>query len=224
MSQIRIATARLRWNESNSVPSIPHLLRGAIASQFPDQPIFHQHTEKGFIYRYPMIHYRWDNKEAMIFAFGEGADSLLNVQFLDNPFRLGDKTYCIADVQFALSTHKIVESSRLMRFFFRSPWLPLNQKNYAKYQHLTKYEQQIELDRLAVANILSALKGLNIFFQDRLYVGFVCNKSRVCRYKDTSLLGFQGTLLTNIDLPSGFAIGKAVSHGYGWLERVGTAT
>ena len=148
----------------------------------------------------------------------------MNVPFLDSPFRLGDKTYCVADVQFALSTHKIVESPRLMRFFFRSPWLPFNQKNYAKYQHLTKYEQQIELDRLAVANILSALKGLNIFFQDRLYAGFVCNKSRVCRYKDTSLLGFQGTLLTNIDLPSGFAIGKAVSHGYGWLERVGTAS
>ncbi len=38
-------------------------------------------------------------------------------------------------------------------------------------------------------------------------------------YKDVHLAGFRGRLLTNLDLPDGFALGRAVSHGYGWIER-----
>src|SRR5438477_267012 len=34
------------------------------------------------------------------------------------------------------------------------------------------------------------------------------------------VVGFSGTLLANVDLPDGFAFGRAVSHGHGWLFRV----
>lgn len=220
MKKIKIAIARLCFEEPYSGPPVPHLLRGAIASQFPSHPIFHQHTQDGFIYRYPMIQYRWDKTDGLVFAFGSGAESLINIPFLNTSLRLGNKCFSISDVQLNLLTHTISISSRLNRYFFRSPWLPFNQTNYSRYQSLPQKEQQTERDRLAVANILSALKGLDIFLQERLYAGFIFKKSRICHYKEASLLGFQGTLLTNIDLPSGFAIGKAVSHGYGWLERV----
>ena len=219
MKKVNIAVARLSFEGRYYGPPAPHLLRGAIASQFPNQPIFHQHTQNGLIYRYPMVQYRWAKTAGVIFAFGVGAESLINVPFLNTALRLGDKIYYVADVQLDLFTHTFSISPRLNRYFFRSPWLPFNQANYLRYQRLSSRQQQTERDRIAVANILSALKGLDIFLTEHLYAGFVFKQSRVCRYKDVSLLGFQGTLLTNVDLPSGFGIGKAVSHGYGWIER-----
>ena len=221
MKKIRIAIARLCFQECSRLLT-PHLLRGAIASQFPDQPIFHQHTSDGFIYRYPMVQYRRDKTDGLVFAFGAGAESLIDIPFLNMSLRLGGECFYVSDVQLNLLTHTISVSSRLNRYFFRSPWLPFNQTNYSSYQSLSPRERQTERDRLAVANILSALKGLDIFVRERIYAGFIFKKSRICQYKKTSLLGFQGTLLTNIDLPSGFAIGKAVSHGYGWLEHADT--
>ena len=221
MKKIRIAIARLCFQEGSRLLA-PHLLRGAIASQLPDRPIFHQHASDGFIYRYPMVQYRRDKTDGLIFAFGAGAESLIDIPFLNMSLRLGDERFCVSDVQLNLLTHTISVSSRLNRYFFRSPWLPFNQTNHSSYQNLSPKERQTERDRLAVANILSALKGLDIFVRERIYAGFILKKSRICHYKKTSLLGFQGTLLTNIDLPSGFAIGKAVSHGYGWLERADT--
>lgn len=219
MKRVNIAIARISFESRYSGPPAAHLLRGAIASQFTDQPIFHQHSQNGLMYRYPMVQYRWAKNAGMIFAFGAGAESLTNVPFLNAALRLGDKTYYVTDVQLDFFTHTFSISPRLNRYFFRSPWLPFNQVNYSRYQSLSRTQQQTERDRLAVANILSALKGLDIFLTEHLYAGFVFKQSRICRYKETSLLGFQGTLFTNVDLPSGFGIGKAVSHGFGWMER-----
>lgn len=224
MKRVNIAVARLSFEGRYYGPPAPHLLRGAIASQFPNQPIFHQHTRDGLIYRYPMVQYRWAKTVGVIFAFGIGAKSLIKVPFLNTALRLGDKVYNVADVQLDFFTHTFSVSPRLNRYFFRSPWLPFNHENYSRYQNLSRTQQQTERDRLAVANILSALKGWDVFLVEHLYAGFVFKQSRVCRYKDTSLFGLQGTLLTNVDLPSGFGIGKAVSHGYGWMERANAVT
>jgi hypothetical protein len=48
-------------------------------------------------------------------------------------------------------------------------------------------------------------------------VTFVDARSRRCRLKQQDLLGFDGRLVCNLVLPSGFAFGHAVSHGYGWI-------
>ena len=47
-------------------------------------------------------------------------------------------------------------------------------------------------------------------FPGRLYAAFELHRSRPCRYKELDLLGFHGRLLTNVDLPDGFAIGRSV--------------
>lgn len=217
-----MAIAELHWSQSLLSPPEPRLLRAAIASQYPDQSIFHQHTKSGVLYRYPLVHYRREKEYSVIAAFSEGAQLLLQVPFTEKPLMLGSKTACITHVDFRMKKHELTVSPHLLRYVFRSPWLPLNQDNFARYQNMTREEQATERDRLAVANILSALKGLGIYFDDRLYAAFFLRRSCACQYKDQRLLGFWGTLVTNADLPSDLAIGKAVSHGYGWIQKSGT--
>ena len=78
-------------------------------------------------------------------------------------------------------------------------------------------QQVAERDRLAVAGLLIALRGFGVDFPGRLYAAFELHGARTCHYKGVDLLGFRGRLLANVDLPDGFALGRAVSHGYGWL-------
>ena len=220
MSKIKIAVARLGFQEPCSKSFVPYHLRCAVASQFPDRSIFHQHGGEGLIYRYPMVQYRRDKGDGLIVSFGEGAESLIEVPFFNRSFRLGRERFCVSDVQLSFSTHIVSVSSCLNRYFFRSPWLPFNQTNYLRYRKMSLKDQRIERDRIAVNHILSALKGLGVFVKDRILASFEAKKFCRCLYKGVSFWGFQGALVTNVDLPSGIAIGRSVSGGYGWLERV----
>lgn len=217
---------RLIWTEPWQGPPAPHLLRGAVAAAFPESDLFHQHTVDGKpIYRYPRIQYRWDpgSGEGIIAGFGDGVETLTQLFVDDLELRLGDRLMAVREAHAQFSRHTIRILPRLRRYHFRSPWLPLNQENYERYQAMSRPERAAELDRIAVGNILSALKGLNIRIQEQVYAAFMPRRRLSCRYKDQALAGFLGTFMTNVDLPNDFALGKAVSHGYGWLRTIGAA-
>jgi hypothetical protein len=219
MSAVDFLTIRLLWVEDVPMRPAPHLLRGAIAGRFPDNPLVHQHDGERAVYRYPHVQYRWDNQGPILFAIGEGARFLAGVDWPGMELRIGDQPVRVRDAICTFRRHQIQPSPRLVRYAFASPWLPFSQENYQRYRSMSPAEQVAERDRLAVAGLLIALRGLGVDFPGRLYAAFELHAAGPCRYKDVDLVGFRGRLLTNVDLPDGFALGRAVSHGYGWLCR-----
>ncbi len=217
---IPITTVKLVWKEPVQGAPKPHLLRGAIASCFPEEALFHQHNSSGLIYRYPLVHYRWQRSDGILAGFHDGAKLLANIPFLDLSLRLGSEVVRIADVELNCGLASVSVSDRLLRYRFVSPWLPFNQDTYESYVRLGLSAKAHERDRLAVANILMMLKGLKVEFPVRLYAAIEVRKTVSCQYKDQKLIGILGTLVTNADMPNGVAIGKAVSHGFGWIERI----
>ena len=218
--QVAQCIIHLTWTDPWRGPPAAHLLRGAVAAAFPDNDLFHQHSSDGKpIYRYPRIHYRWDTHsgEGIVVGFGDGVEMLTQLFMDDLELRLGNRVVTVREARVQFSRHNIGVLPRLRRYHFRSPWLALNQTNFDHYQSLSRTAQTAELDRIAVGNILSALKGLNIRLSERVYAAFRPQRRLLCHYKDQTLTGFLGSLITNIDLPDDFALGKAVSHGYGWL-------
>lgn len=217
---IPITTVKLSWQKPLQGPPKPHLLRGAIAGSFPKESLLHQHNNDGLIYRYPLVQYRWQRNEGILAGFHEGAKLLANLSFLDLSLKLGIEEVTIADVELNCGLGAVSVSDRLIRYRFVSPWLPFNQDTYESYSKMDILAKAYERDRLATANILMMLKGLKVEFPVRLYAVVEARKTIVCQYKDQKLTGILGTLVTNADLPSGVAIGKAVSHGFGWIERI----
>lgn len=192
-------------------------LRAAIASLFPANPLFHQHTENKLIYRMPQIQYRWDEHGPLIVGLLAGAEQLLTVEWPGLELRLGNDRVRVTDAEVSFLRCQVKIAPHLMRYEFVAPWLPFSQQNYERYQLLANTEQPSERDRLARAGILISLRGMGVEITERIYVAVEYATPVKCNYKGVSLLGFSGIVLVNLVLPSGFAFGKAISHGYGWI-------
>lgn len=221
LASIPFASVRLHWDVPvrGSAPLRARQLRGALANAFSDDNLFHQHDGEGKpLYRYPHIQYRWNKGSGLVVGWGDAATILLNLPWLDLSLRLGDESVHVTDAIMQTNNGVFGISDRLLHYRLVSPALVFNQENYHKHQAMDKAGQEQERDRLLRAQLLTAMRGLNVVFTDRLYVAFASFRTQTCRYKEQDLLGLRGVFLSNALLPSGFAIGHAVSHGYGWIE------
>ena len=214
-----IAIVELSWETPYKGYSAAHLLRGAIAQKFPDNPLFHQHQDNKNIYRYPLIQYRWDKGKGIIAGINDGGKQLLKVSLTGESLYIGEKKLQIAESCVDISRFEVSVMPTLQRYYFKSPWLPFKQDNYQKYRAMTSQQQIIERDRLLIANLLATMSALGIYLPCRLYASFFIKKIVPCNYKDKQLMGFIGEFVANINIPCNIAIGKAVSHGYGWINR-----
>lgn len=223
IAQIPFAQVELTWNRAlNGKPAQrARQLRGAVADAFRDDPLFHQHdpiTGK-LLYRYPRVHYRWQDGHGLIVGWGDAAQQLLERPWLDLTLTLGEESVAIEDAALTLRQGQFALSERLERYRLRTPALLFNQENYARYRQMSEDLQDRERDRLLISNLLIALRGLEVHVPERLYAGFTQFQSQPCHYKNQPLLGLTGTFLCNAHLPDGLALGHAVSHGFGWLSR-----
>ena len=219
MKTVDIVHVRLSWVEDDPGPPAPHLLRGALGDHFRENPLFHQHEESGAVYRYPLVQYRWDRRGAVVLGLGAGAEALVRADWPGMELQVGERPLHVRDAVCDFRRHSISLTDHLVRYRFAAPWLPLNQELFQRYRDFTPGAQIRERDRLAVAGLLIGLRGFGVEIQGRIFAAFEMESSRPCPYKGVQLLGFRGRLLTNLDLPDGFALGRSVSHGYGWIER-----
>jgi hypothetical protein len=209
-------TVRLRLAEAALRPA-PEQLRGAISARFPEEPLFHQHTADGLLYRLPRIHYRWDEEGPVLVGLEEGARRLLEVDWPGMELRLGNECVMVSEAQCAFQRFEVRMAPHLLRYRLAAPWLPFSQENYARYRGLGPVAQAQERDRLARGGILIGLRGLGVEVSQQLFVAVEAISPERCGYKGVELLGFWGRVLANMELPPGFAFGRSVSHGYGWI-------
>ncbi len=219
MKSVDIVQVRLSWAEDDPGQPAPHLLRGALGDYFRNDPLFHQHDESGLVYRYPLVQYRWDVRGPVVLGLGAGAQALARSDWPGMELRIGQRLLHVRDAACEFHRHSITLTSHLIRYRFAAPWVPFNQDLFHRYRELAPAAQVRERDRVAVAGLLLALRGFGVEIDGRLFAAFEMRSSRPCPYKGVQMLGFRGRLLTNLDLPDGFALGRAVSHGYGWIER-----
>jgi len=194
-------------------------LRGALARVFADNGLFHQHdaTSGRQIYRYPLIQYRWRAGQGLVAGWLQAAEILRNLPWLDVELALGEDQVQISDAIISCRNAQFGVAPHLLHYRFMTPAMLFNQENYQRYQATDCNGKQRERDRLLTAQLLTALRGLDIEFPTRLYAGLVHSHLRKCRYKQQTLLGLTGRFVCSATLPAGFAIGHAVSHGFGWI-------
>lgn len=190
-------------------------LRGFFASGMESSSLLHNHGGSGAaIYRYPLVQYKVIGKTPTILAIEEGIREVHPLVMERQELLLGQHSYPCGHVNIDLSTAMIGDTEKFKTYRFCSPWFGLNQSNYRIYERAGTDERQDILSRILIGNLLSLAKGMGLRVEGSLEVQ---PRLKECpaRFKNETILGFEGTFSANYLIPNLIGIGKSVSRGFG---------
>ena len=185
--------------------------------------MFHNHTgEHSFRYSYPLIQYKRLGRKAAIVCVEDGVDVI--GQFLSevNGMLILGNREATCNLSKVSPTKILVQTWNNSFRYQLSHWLPLNPKNYARYQMTNGLTERIELlERILTANLLSMLKGLGIFLESELIVKITWISDSYLLYnKGVGMTAFDAEFTSNLSIPNNLGIGKNASIGYGVIHQI----
>ena len=216
LTTIRFPDIRLQTRDA-------HKLRGYFGNLFREHsPLLHNHYEDGsFRHRYPLVQYKVLEGVPTLVALNEGAE-LLNALFLKmKTIQIAEDTYEVNAKHIHHQPVEIAYADTLHTYQFQTLWMALNQENYRKYVRQNASDQSTMLNRIAVGNILSFFKAMNLFLKPHQRLMAQVNVTpKPTQFKNQRMTAFAGSLIVNARLPDHIGIGKAVSRGFGTIKRI----
>lgn len=200
-----------------------HKLRGYFGNLFKDKShLLHNHFESGKnLYRYPLVQYKVNNKIPMLMGFNEGAELLTSLFLPIKELRLDGRTYPIYSKNIKNKNWIIGLDEDLHHYKYETLWMGLNQENYRKYINNKSFqERQSQLKRIAISNILAFYKAFDLILpkEQRIMLSLQVEEKRT-RFKNQSMIAFNGGFTTNALLPDFAGMGKSVSRGFGTVKE-----
>ena len=207
--------------DSNLKNSDAEKIRGYLGNLFWDNPYAHQHNANGsLIYRYPCVQYKIVDGLCMLIGFNEGVDVVKKTFHDLNKINLDGRWQEILSKGLEIYSASFSITSVQQCYFFLTPWLALNEKNYDKYQRLGSWAKKKELlEKILIGNIISMSKSLDYTVPEPIKANIEKLKEVRTSLKGTSMLGFLGTFSVNFEIPDYWGIGKSVSRGFGTVIR-----
>jgi hypothetical protein len=211
---VKICRVKLNISEQNRISAVK--LRGFCGNLFVEDTEFHHHSERS--YHYPLVQYKRVNGELMVVGLQDYARILMNK--MSNVDKISTM-----QGDFKIESHEISLQSCSIRnipcgYEFATPWLPLNETNYASFMNLGVAEQKAFLEKILVGNTLSCLKGLGIFVDYRVSSQIATFRSFQVHAHGNAFEGFTARFFLNVELPDFIGLGKSVSKGFGTIRRV----
>lgn len=213
-STINVCYAMIEVEVSKHIS--PTSLRGYIGHLFTNIPEFHHHSEKS--YHYPLIQYKNIKGHPSVLGLNEYAQIVYEKISQLEYVVTSDKKLRISNIELKTLTHNLALGS--FGYYFISPWIALNEDNYAKWKESERNKRKEILEKILLGNILSMLKGLGIFVDYRVIVQLLGFKTRLATAHNNKFIGMYAHFSCNLDLPEYIGLGKSVSKGYGMLEHM----
>lgn len=216
--EIKITT--ILFDNRISPHEIP-LFRGCVIRLADGNPYFHNHTDSGFAYSYPMVQYKCLCGHAAVVGVNEGADILLGL------FRPGDSFPCqwgrkfldmrVVSVRTEVCNVGISDNPKV---YLIDSWLPLNQNNYGDFCSAQSHEERLRiLEKILTGNILSFAKGMRLFFDRQVTCRILhLEEPEHTIYKGVGMIGFSAVFTSNVFLPENIGLGKSASLNHGTIK------
>lgn len=197
-----------------------HKLRGYFGNLFKEHsPLLHNHYENGKTrYAYPLVQYKVIDKTPLLVGFQDGADLLVSLFLKIREIDIEGQQYPVLAKNIQQKQYDLTVNQQLYNYRFKTLWMALNQENHRKYQQLEENAKTPFLNRQLQNNILSFYKGLAFRTSERIMAITRVNEKQT-RFKDQSMLAFDGEFTSNAFLPEMAGIGKAVSRGFGTISQ-----
>ena len=207
--RIKICHAILDFDSDKNVT--PVQLRGFLAHLFVNISEFHHHSDNS--YHYPLIQYKRIDKKLAVIGIGEFADVVFDKMSDLDHITTQDQKTSLTNIELQNTTYYPKEVTS--KYKFTSPWIALNKENYVKYSLLAKKDQKQFLEKILVGNILSMLKGIEIFTDQKITVKINNYKSITTTVHQNKFVGFFCEWYSSITLPEYCGLGKSISKGFG---------
>ncbi|MCF7888734.1 MAG: hypothetical protein K9L78_01305 [Victivallales bacterium] len=214
----------LKFSSLNlAVKDIPKL-RGFVSGKFSQYDILHNHKKNGkVIARYPLIQFKIIDKSPVIIAITDKAIDIFSEIFLKlDEIDIAGTTIPVYEKDLKIENFTAGYSRETFVYQFTSPWLALNQDNYAKYRTTESFEEkQILLESILTRNIQSMSGGIGIWLEkkQRIKTKLKFRKTYV-KLKGNTMSGFLGTFKTNYIIPDYLGLGKSTSRGFGTVKKL----
>ena len=198
------------------------LFRGAIIAAIPSSNIlFHNHDGSSLHYAYALIQYKRIGGKAAITCIGEGVDAMGELFTNANLCCNIGKRKVELKIESIKAEEVDVKMSSTPSTYTIHSWLPLNGKNHMQFYSTESMIEKIQmLGQILTGNILSLLKGLDIFIDYQLQpviTDYTIGKPFT--YKHIKLTSIDLTFTANIQLPEYIGLGKHCSMGTGILTK-----
>lgn len=211
---IKICATTLDFDSDYNVT--PVKLRGFLAHLFANTSEFHHHSDNS--YHYPLIQYKRIGRKLVVVGIKKYAEIIFqNMSGLDH---ITTETQKIPLNSIEIKTIMFKVKQNPQRYKFVSPWIALNKKNYAKFKELKNNEKKPFLEKILIGNILSLLKGLEIFVDYIIYVSISkFNSVRIIAHQN-KFAGLYAEFECNVTLPEHLGLGKSVTKGFGVVQKI----
>ena len=215
---MKIRTFLIKFTAEIRQSEIP-LFRGAINAILEENHsiLFHNHTDDGFRYSYPLIQYKRIGGKAAIMCVGEGTEVIgefFSRQELS--LQIGKRSIVCEVDEIVAKYHNITITEELIPYRIRK-WLPFNSENYETYMKAKGIVEKYQiLEKIMTGNILSMAKGLEMTIETPLCVKLeeIIDTYNVT-FKGIKMMSFDLDFMANITMPDFLGLGKGVSHGFG---------
>ncbi|MDR1743570.1 MAG: hypothetical protein LBR48_07105, partial [Dysgonamonadaceae bacterium] len=184
----KISVLHIQFKNEISFHEIPKFRGAVVAMLQSNNVLFHNHTDDGFRYAYPLIQYKRINGQAAIVCVGEGTEAI--GEFFTSVGALRATPLRIGNREFSLELDSVKAEQMLVQVWESSPlnpadaglpfcyqlrkWLPLNQENHHRFSEIEDLKSRCEfLEKILVGNILSFAKGLGIHFDKEVKVSIL---------------------------------------------------
>lgn len=193
-------------------------LRGYIGNKYIETDILHNHTQTGYIYRYPLTQYKVIDSVPMIIGIGEASEIVKNIAIDCEDINIEGTVFASVNREITTKFCNYNETDDYISYEFISPWIALNQENIVKYRNSSDMEKETMLKKILIGNIISMSKGLEYTVKKELFCWINLVPVNV-NLKNKNLIAFKGEFKVNFDMPNYLGLGKSVSRGFGTFKR-----
>ncbi len=198
-----------------------HKLRGYFGNMFrKHSELLNNHYINGASkYKYPFVQYKIIDKVPFLLGLQDGSELLNNLFLNINKININDNIYPILSKNISNKIVNINSFSELKKYRFKTLWMGLNQKNYKLYSEMKNKKEQLNfLNKQIQNNILSFYKAFN-FYIDEKVMATTKLVEKSTNFKNQKMIAFDGSFVTNAELPDLVGIGKSVARGFGTIIK-----
>jgi len=205
----------------NNIKGTADKLRGYFANNYSEYVLMHNHLDEDYLYKSPLIQYKFLDGEPFVLGINEGADILQKIHKDITCLKIGNNKYQVKDIKIVLKKDNFGISQNKFPYTFLTPWLALNERNYEKYLKVGNLAQRKRLlEKILIGNIISMSKSLGYTVPGVITANVSRIKEVQTKLKGNPMLGFLGNFSVNFSIPDYWGIGKSVSRGFGTVKRV----